>query len=386
MLEQAMSIERDLVAWRRDFHTFPELGFRETRTAARVAEVLDSLGYRVRTGVARTGVVGERGQGRPVVAVRADMDALPIQEANQVPYASQVPGVMHACGHDAHTAIVLGVATLLTREEWPGTLRLLFQPAEEVSDEEGVSGAPRMVEEGAMEGVDAVLALHLDTSVPTGDVTVGTGPVSAGVDTFRAAVVGRGGHGAKPHEVVDPIYIAGHVILALHGIVSRRLYPFDQAVVSIGTVSGGEADNVIPERVHLSGTLRFMEPHVQRQLHAEVERALTVARALGGDYTLEIELGYPPTVNDPAVADLLRQVSTDLLGIDHVHLPPGTMGAEDFGFLCALAPGAMFRLGCRIEGDERFAHGPRFDIDERCLPIGAAILAETVLRVLRGTG
>jgi amidohydrolase len=386
MLERALGIERDLVAWRREFHMHPELGFHETRTAARVAEVLDGLGYRVRTGVARTGVIAERGQGRPVVAIRADMDALPIQEANDVPYASQVSGVMHACGHDAHAAIVLGVAALLAGEEWPGTLRLLFQPAEEVSDEEGISGAPRMVEEGALEGVGTVLALHLDASVPTGDVTVGSGPVSAGVDTFHAAIVGRGGHGAKPHEVVDPIYIAGHVVLALHGIVSRRLHPFDQAVVSIGTIRGGQADNVIPEQVNLSGTMRFMEPHVQRQLHAEVERALGVARALGGDYALEIEVGYPPTVNDAAAAELLRRVGTDLLGTDHVHLPPGTMGAEDFSFFCALAPGAMLRLGCRIEGDERFAHGPRFDIDECCLPIGTAILAEATLRVLRGTG
>lgn len=200
--------------------------------------MLGSLGYRVRTGVGRTGVVAERGQGHPVVAIRADMDALPIQEANNVPYASQVPGVMHACGHDAHTAIALGVATLLAQEALLGTVRFLFQPAEEVGDVEGISGAPRMVEDGAMEGVETVLALHVDSSVPAGDIALEAGAPSAGVDTFYATVIGQGGHGAMPHKVVDPIYIAGHVILALHRIVSRRLDPLDPAVVSIGTVEG----------------------------------------------------------------------------------------------------------------------------------------------------
>ena len=383
MLERARAIEEQLIAWRREFHMRPELGFQETRTAARVAEVLESLGYRVRTGVGRTGVVAERGQGHPIAAIRADIDALPIQEANDVPYVSQVPGVMHACGHDAHTAVGLGVATLLAQETFPGTVRFLFQPAEEVGDEEGVSGAPRMVEDGAMEGVDTVLALHVDGSVPVGDITLGAGPVSAGVDTFYATIIGRGGHGALPHKVVDPIYIAGHAILALHAIVSRRLHPFDQAVVSIGSIHGGQADNVVPERVEMSGTIRFMELEVQEQIHAEIERALGVARALGGDYALKIEFGGGPMVNDAGVVDLLHEVATDLLGARHIQPPERKMGAEDFGAFSELAPGAMFTLGCRIEGDEREAHSPHFDIDERCLPVGTAILAEAALRLLR---
>jgi len=183
MLERARQMQEQLTTWRRDIHMHPELGFHETRTAL-VTQVLESLGYRVQTGVGRTGVVGERGAGRPVVAIRADMDALPLQEANEVPYASQAPGVMHACGHDAHTAMLLGVATLLAEIEFPGTVRLLFQPSEETEDEEGVSGAPRMVEDGAMEGVEAVLALHVDSEVATGDIVVEAGPVSAGVDTL----------------------------------------------------------------------------------------------------------------------------------------------------------------------------------------------------------
>jgi len=383
MLKRACEIEDQLITWRREFHMYPELGFRETRTAARVAEVLGSLGYRVRTGVGRTGVVAERGQGHPVIAIRADMDALPIQEANDIPYASQVPGVMHACGHDAHTAIALGVATLLAQETLLGTVRFLFQPAEEVGDVEGISGAPRMVEDGAMEGVETVLALHVDSSVPAGDIALEAGAPSAGVDTFYATVIGQGGHGAMPHKVVDPIYIAGHIILALHHIVSRRLDPFDPAVVSIGSIHGGQADNVIPERVEMSGTIRFMEPQVQKQIHAEIEQALEVARTLGGDYALKIEVGCPPIINDAGVVDLLREVVTDLLGVEHIQPPKREMGAEDFGVLSTVAPGAMFGLGCRIEGDERKHHNPRFDIDEHCLPIGAGILTEAALRLLQ---
>jgi len=383
MLSRAQSLFDQLVAWRRDLHMHPELGFQETRTAARVAEALTALGYRVRMGVARTGVVAERGAGRPIVAVRADMDALPIQEANDLPYASQVPGVMHACGHDAHTAIGLGVAALLAPESFPGTVRLLFQPSEEAADEAGRSGAPRMVEEGAMEGVERVLALHVDTLFKVGEIGVEAGTVSAGVDSFYATVMGKGGHGSAPQDVVDPIYIAAHVVLALHGIVSRRLHPWDPAVISVGAIHAGQADNVIPERVEMCGTIRFMASEVQQQIHAEIERALSVARALGGDYALRFVVGDPPIVNDAEVTEVLRQVGEDLLGPGSTNSSRHEMGAEDFSSFTALAPGAMFRLGCRGEGDPRLAHSPTFDVDERCLPIGAAVLAEAALRLLR---
>jgi amidohydrolase len=382
MLQRAREIENKLVAWRREFHSHPELSFQETRTSARVAEVLDSLGYHVRTGVGRTGIVAQRWQGHPIVAIRADMDALPLQEANDVPYASQVPGVMHACGHDAHTAIALGVATLLAQEIYHGTVRFLFQPAEEAGDDEGISGAPRMVEDGAMEGVDNVLALHVDPAVAVGDITISAGPASAGVDSFFATITGKGGHGAMPHKVIDPIYISGHVILALHGIVSRRLHPVEPAVVSIGSIHAGQAENVIPEQVELSGTIRTMQPEVKDQIFAEIERAFEIARTLGGDYVLRLEYGGGPMINDAGVAALIREVGTEFLGKDHVLPHRMEMGAEDFGAFTELAPGAMFKLGCRIEGDERKHHNPRFDVDEGCLPIGVAILAETALRLL----
>jgi amidohydrolase len=384
MLARAQAISDQLIAWRRAFHMNPELGFQETRTAAQVAEVLGSLGYRVRTGVGRTGVVAERGAGSPVVAIRADMDALPIQEANEVPYASQVPGVMHACGHDAHTAMGLGVATLLAQKTFPGTIRLLFQPAEEVADEEGLSGAPRMVADGAMAGVDHVLALHVDSMLAVGEIGLDVGPISAGVDTFYVSVIWRGGHGSAPHDVIDPIYLSGHALLALHGIVSRRLHPWDPAVISVGSIHGGQADNVIPERVEMSGTIRFMTSQVQQQIHAEIDRVLGVVRALGGEYELKIVIGDPPVVNDAGVTAVLRQVVRELLGDGHLPESQREMGAEDFAEMTALAPGAMFGLGCRIGEEIRLAHSPTFDLDERCLPIGAAILAEAALRLLQG--
>lgn len=383
MLDRARALQEQLTAWRRDVHRNPELGFRETRTASLAAGVLRSLGYRVRTGVGRTGVVGELGAGGPIIAIRADMDALPIQEENDLPYVSCVRGVMHACGHDAHTAILMGIASLLAAEVFQGTLRLLFQPAEEVSDAEGLSGAPRMVQDGAMDGVDAVLALHVHPGSPVGEIDVDAGPASAGVDTFWATITGRGVHGAYPHKGLDPLHITGHVILALYAIISRRVNPLEAAVISLGSVHAGRAANVIPDKVELSGTIRYLQPDVQQVLHAEIGRAFEVAHALGGDYELRIEDGGPPMINDPGIVGVLREAAADLLGRENVKVRERTMGAEDFGRLSSLAPGAMFSLGCRIEGEERRGHSPTFDLDERCLPVGAAVLAETALRLLR---
>lgn len=383
MLTDAQQLLDNLVDWHHDFHMHPELGFKETRTAGRIAEIMEGFGYRLRTGVGKTGVIAEMGQGFPVVAIRADMDALPILEVNSVPHASTIPGVMHACGHDAHMAIALGVARLLSSSTFPGTIRFLFQPSEEASDDEGISGAPRIIAEGAMDTVDWVLALHVDPYTKSGDIALLAGPASGGVDTFYATILGVGGHGAMPHTVVDPIYISGHVILALHGIVSRRIRPLDPAVISIGSIRGGHIDNVIPDCVELSGTIRYMDPQIQSQLHNEINRAVSIAKTMGGDFHLKLEIGYPPMVNDPEVIEIFRQVGTKLLGKDHVLSRKLEMGAEDFGFMTALAPGAMISLGCATHPGEKRLHSPDFDIDESCLPIGVAILAETALHYLR---
>ena len=384
ILNKAQAIQENLIAWRRDFHMHPEIGFHEFRTSKRVAEIAEALGCRVRRGVGRTGVVAELGTGKPILALRADMDALPLLECNQVPYASQIPGTMHACGHDSHAAMLLGTATLLATEEFPGTVRFLFQPSEEVGDEEGISGAPRMIEDGAMQDVDMIIGLHVDPATSVGEILVESGPVSGGVNSWFGTIIGNGSHGARPHHSIDPFYLAAHIIFALNAIPSRRLSAFDPAVVSIGSLHGGQTENVIPERVEITGTLRYTERRVQEQIHSEIKNSFELAHALGGDYQLRFEIGDPPMQNHPDAVELIRQVSKDILGLEHVKSPEKDLGAEDFGSFSQIAPGAMFSLGARIEGDERMGHNPRFDIDERALPFGTAILAECTLRFLRG--
>jgi amidohydrolase len=383
MLEKAHAMQEQLSSWRRDFHMHPELGFQEIRTGAKVAEILEQLGYNVRRGIGRTGVVADLGSGKSLVAIRADMDALPLQEANQVPYVSQNPGVMHACGHDSHMAMALGAAALLSREKFTGRVRFLFQPSEEVADEEGLSGAPRMIQDGAMEGVDLVIALHVEPATPAGAIRIDSGPASGGVDSWFGEIIGKGGHGAHPHQSIDPFYLTAHVIMALNGIVSRRLDPFDPAVVSVGSINGGFTENVIPERVKITGTLRYTEKRVQEQLHAEIRRAFEIACTLGGKYELNFQIGTPPMINSALASDLIATVATELLGRENVLGWKDELGAEDFGCFMELAPGAMFALG---SGSERFhclLHNPDFDLDESSLPVGAAVLAEVVLRFIR---
>lgn len=390
ILEQARAMQDELTRLRRLIHQYPELGFTETRTAALVADTLRGLGIAVQTNMGKTGVVGRLGAGTPVVAVRADMDALPLQEENDVPYKSQTPGVMHACGHDAHVAIVLGVARLLAglhaRSPLPGEVRFLFQPAEEISDEAGKSGATYMIEAGAMEGVQAIFALHVNPALQVGQVEAGPGLISASVDTFYATIIGAGGHGAYPHRALDSIHLTAQVLTALYSVVGRRINPLKPALISVGSIHGGATDNVLPERVEISGTIRSHDEATRAQLAQELERALSVARALGGDYHLQIVPGYPAVRDAPALAELVRAAATDLLGAENVLPPRQGMGAEDFGLLAQAAQegGTMFSLG--VAGDERTGysgHSPHFDIDERALPLGVAILAETVLRYLR---
>jgi amidohydrolase len=385
-LEAALQIKDRLVAWRRAIHSHPELGFDVFRTAELITNVLDEAGIRYHANVGKTGVVAYLGaeQG-PTIAVRADMDALPIMEENDVPYASTFPGIMHACGHDAHTAMLLGVAYLLQREELPGQVRLLFQPSEERADEENLSGAQRMIEDGAMEGVDAVIAQHVDGTLDTGHIRLQAGFAWAAVDSFNARVVGKGGHGAYPHQTVDPIWLSSIVLNALYAIPSRRVNPLQPNVVTVGVINGGTASNIIPDSVHMRGTLRSYDDGVREQLLEEVERAFTTARALGGDYELDIKRGYPATRNDADVVSWISQVADDLLGLGKIADKQSTMGGEDFAYMTRLAKGAMFRLGVKKPGESpRHLHTATFDIDEDALPLGAAILTETALRYVRG--
>ena len=384
MLKRAHALTEEIIEWRRDFHMHPEIGFEVLRTAGIVADELEKLGYRVQRGVGVTGVVADLGQGGPVVAIRADMDALPLLEMNEFEYKSTIEGAMHACGHDSHTAMALGAATILAKQEFPGTVRFLFQPSEEVADEQGKSGAMRMVEDGAIQGVEFVIAQHVDPTAPVGSIGINAGPASGGVDSWFGEIRGKGGHGAFPHTAVDTFYLTAHVMLALNAITSRRIDPFAPSVVSIGSLNGGFTENVIPEIVRITGTLRFTTPEVQEQIHTEIRRAFEIARTLGGDYNLEVEIGSPPMINDKRVSDLIRQTGVDLLGVENVHDLHKTLGAEDFGSFMEHAPGAMFTLGVQKAGhEEYYLHHPMFELDERALPIGTAVLVEAALRLLR---
>ncbi len=385
MLERARVLQEQIVAWRREVHKHPELGFQEHRTAQLVADALRDIGIRVETGIGKTGVVGHLGEGRPSVGIRADMDALPLQEANDVPYASRTPGVMHACGHDAHVGILLGVAKLLSemKDRPSGEIRFLFQPCEEGQDDEGKSGAVRMIEDGALEGLDAVIALHVASEIPAGKVEIDSGYALAAVDSFDATLVGAGCHGAYPHMGVDPIFILAQVINAVHGIRARRINPVRPAVISFGSIHAGDANNVIPNEVKINGTIRSYDDETRHQLWEELEKALGVARVLGGDYQLTIEEGFPSTYNDPEIAGIIRQVAEEMLSQDGLYPPEPGMGAEDFSYMARKAPAAMFMLGAQIGQENRPHHSPIFDLDESAFPIGAAVLAEVACRLLR---
>jgi len=386
ILDRARAIHEQIRGWRREIHRHPELTFTEQRTAGLVNAALVDLGIATETEVAKTGVVGHiRGGDGPLVGLRADMDALPIQEVNGTEFDSTRPGIMHACGHDAHTAILLGVATMLATMEDrpPGQVRFFFQPSEEASDSENKSGATRMIEDGALKGVDAVIALHVASDLEAGKVEIGDGYVSANEDSFEIWLRGTGGHGAMPHQTVDPVFILGPVLAAIQGIRARRVDPTKAAAISIGILRAGAASNVIPAEVYISGTMRSFDDATRAQLKDELAQALTVARALGGDFVLKIKPGYPSMYNDPAVAAVIRSSTTALAGAEILEPAIPQMGAEDFAYMSRQAPGAMFMLGARIGEDKRPHHTPVFDIDEAVLPLGAAVLADAACALLR---
>jgi amidohydrolase len=385
LLKKAQALAPDLVAIRRDIHAHPELGFRETRTASLVVERLRRLGLEVRSGVGGTGVVGELGAGPgKTIALRADMDALPIQEANDVPYRSRNDGVMHACGHDAHVSCLLGAAELLAEclraGELPGgRVRLIFQPSEEMTDEDNLGGAQRMAAAGVMRDVDALIGLHVASESPCGQVLFRDGPLLAGNDTLRATISGAAAHAALPHEGADAILLASHVVQAVQAIVARRIDPLEPAVITFGTIAGGTAENILCAEVRLEGTLRYFNPVVRARLHEELHRAFALADALGGAGRVEIRSGNPPVVNDAKLGALVRAAAQATLGPGGVATADMLMGAEDFA---REAPGCFFWLGARIADDPRRHHTSRFDIDERCLPLGAAVLAAATRKAL----
>lgn len=389
--DNANKIAAELVRLRRDIHAHPELGFQEFRTAALVADTLREIGgIEVEENVGRTGVVGTIGNGDGItVGIRADMDALPITQNSDQPYKSTYDGVMHACGHDAHTAILLGVAHLLRQSSaennWKGRVKLLFQPSEESADENNISGALAMIQDGALEDVDVMLALHVNSTAPAGEIALSDGYSMAAVDVFEGWIHGTGGHGAYPHEGIDPIYITSHVLNALYAIPSRYIKPLEPCVVSVGQVHAGTTSNVIPNVVYIHGTIRSFDKAVRKQLWTEVERAFKVADIFGGSYEFKLHESFPATFHSAEINRQIQAVTEDFYGDEAVKVEPKAfgMGAEDFSYMTEIAPGAMFMLGAALDdGINRAHHTDIFDIDESVLPIGAAILAETARRMV----
>jgi amidohydrolase len=370
-----------LVATRRDLHANPELGFQETRTSGLIAGRLEQLGYRVRAKVGKTGVVGLTGNGGRCVLLRADMDALPLEELNDVPYRSQQPGRMHACGHDGHVAIGLEVARRLAKFQGPGSVKFAFQPAEEISD-----GAGAMIADGVLDQphVDAAFGLHLWNGLPVGTIGLMAGLIMASVDQFEIAVTGKGGHAAMPHLGLDPVLAAAHIVTALQSIVSRRRDPFEPGVVTVTQLAAGHAFNVIPEQAVLRGTVRTFGGRLFDEAPRLVEdTARATAAAFGSEVAVQYNRLSGPLVNDAAMTDIMKSVALEIVGTGGLREGVRTMGGEDMSYFLKRVPGCFAFVGsARADGGSFPHHSPRFDIEEESLVIGADLLARTAVRYL----
>ena len=383
---EAYALHAQLIEWRRDFHRHPELAFKEVRTSGIVAQHLVSLGLEVQTGIGETGVVGilDGVKPGPVVMLRFDMDALPILEANQTDYVSENPGVMHACGHDGHTAIGMGIAQLLAkhRGELAGTLKVDFQPAEE-----GENGALAMKRDGVLNDPkpEVAMGLHVWNDQPLGLAAVGSGGVMAAADIINIKVKGKGGHGAQPHLCVDSVLIAAQIVNALQSVVARNVDPRQTAVVTIGALHAGTAFNIIADSAEMTGTIRTFDPAVREMVIRRVQAVVThTAQALGGVAEVEIKSISPATVNDDRVARFVRETAVKVLGAEHVTSDQFTMTAEDMSEFLARVPGCFFFLGSANaeKGLNAPHHSPHFDIDEDVLPMGVAVLATAAAKYL----
>lgn len=377
----------EVVAIRRDFHKHPELGFQEVRTAGIVAEKLREYGLEVKTGINKTGVVGLLRGAQPgkTVLLRADMDALKVNEENECDYKSEIEGVMHACGHDAHTAMLLVAAKVLSRhrDEIKGNIKFLFQP----SEENFPGGALGMIEEGVLEDphVDAVFGQHVWAGIPSGKIGVRPGPIMAAPDEFRLTIKGKGGHGSAPHLGVDALVIGAQVVLALQTLVSREIDPLNPAVVSIGTFNSGTVMNAIPSETKMTGTVRLTDPELRKEMPAKIERIVKgVCDAMRGEYSLEYIHGYPPTVNDPEMTELAGEALREAFGEENIVDPGISMGGEDFSYFLEKVPGSFIMLGITNEekGIDKNNHHPKFDIDENALPLGVEALVRIALKFL----
>ena len=369
-----------IVALRRDIHREPELGFDTEKTAGKVLAALEGLPLDVETGVAKNGIVATLEGDGPTVALRADMDALPILEDTGLPFASETEGKMHACGHDGHTSMLVGAAHVLSgmRDRLSGTVKFVFQPAEE-----GGGGGKVMVDEGVADDVSAIFALHLWPGLPFGKVATKAGPIMAAADAFEMEVKASGGHGAMPHLASDAIAIAAQVVTALQTIVSREVDPVEPAVLTVGEIGAGTAFNIIPDKARIGGTVRTLNADLRERIPARIEElARGIAQGMRGDVDLDYTFSYPVTVNDEAAANLALDVAEDLFGGESVlELPSPSMGAEDFSYFLERLPGAFIWLG--IGEDASGLHTPKFAFDEEILPRGSALLAALAIEALQ---
>lgn len=379
-----LDLRPEMIALRRELHQHPELAFQETQTAARIQSFLEGQGLELRTGVGGTGVVAgtPRRSGRTVL-LRVDMDGLPIEEESETPYASRVKGRMHACGHDGHVAMGAGAARILARRSLPGTVKVLFQPAEE-----GEGGAQAVIADGVLEGVDLVLGVHLWNELPVGTLGVAAGPLMAAVDRLKIVIRGRGGHGGQPQRAADPVVAAAHVVTALQTIVAREVSPLESAVLTIGSIHGGDAFNVIPDQVTLTGTIRSFDPQLRRSMPERIGRiAGGIAEGLGCRAEVEVRAGNPAVINDPQVAELARRAAVRVVGEERVVSPQPTMGGEDMAVYFERVPGCFVFVGAANpeRGLAEPHHSPRFDFDEEALAIGCAFLVEAAVEALGGS-
>ncbi|OCP37936.1 M20 aminoacylase family protein [Ensifer sp. LC163] len=368
----------ELVAIRHDLHAHPELGLEETRTSAFIARHLTELGYEVTTGLAKTGVVGtlRNGSGSRSIGIRADIDALPILEETGLDYASKTSGLMHACGHDGHTTMLLGAARALAeRRNFDGTIHLIFQPAEE-----NFGGAKIMMDEGLFEKFpcDAVFALHNEPGLPFGQFALREGPIMAAVDEARITVHGRGGHGAEPQETADPIVCGASIIMALQSIVSRNIHPMDPSVVTVGAFHAGSASNIIPERAEIVVGIRSFDPGVRDELERRIRMiAEAQATSFGMRATVDYQRSYDATINHKTETDFVRDLAVRFAGADKVvDLERPFMGSEDFAYMLQERPGTYFFLGSKVSGEEKPLHHPAYNFNDDLLPIGVAFWTE----------
>ncbi len=376
-MREFLRYKDELIYLRRDFHMHPELGFEEFRTSKIVEEYLRDLGIQTRR-IARTGIVGDINNGGDLrVAIRADMDALPIQERNKVPYRSRIPGKMHACGHDAHTAMLLVTAKILSQKDFVGKVRFIFQPAEE-----GLNGAKRMIQEGAIDGVDYIIGLHVWSNLQSKTIAISPGAILAAVDRFEINVIGKGGHGAAPHLSTDPIVCASSIVMNLQSVVSRNINPIESAVITVGEIHGGTAFNIIPERVVMRGTVRSYSEDVHQLLQKRIkEITKEVAKAMNCRTRVKYEILNFATVNDERLAKIGKKVAKK---ITKVVEQERSMGGEDFSEYARIIPGLFAFLGVRNEekGITSPHHSPTFDIDEDALPYGVAFEVLMALELL----